>query len=125
MEIVNEFLKSRDMVLLLILIMFFLILSIVFCFVLIIFSSRSWAKKVYRLFKEIVLTCSNRESLFSIKRIQNWGIYLMVMSANLLYVFHYRNSLTHSEFFVWSAGMFFAIGWGVKQLQQEKKDESK
>ncbi len=122
MELLNRITSSRDLMLLLTVAMLFLILMIVCAIILIACRKQDWAIKVIQLIKEIVLTCSSADSMLSMKRIQNWGIYGLVMCTNALYIFHIRNTITFTEFMFWSSGMFIAIGWGVKQIQSDKPE---
>lgn len=75
--------------------------------------------------KEFVAIYSNRPSYFSKKRFESSVAFVGAMFLIIGHAIYHRTTITNSEILADAALLFAIAGYTVKQIQQEKVDNSK
>lgn len=76
-------------------------------------------EKIYNLIWELILTFSNKKSLFASKRIERFIVFSTMLWATVIYLHYHIKTLTSTEF------MAIVIGWlgyGGFTMVQNSKD---
>ena len=74
--------------------------------------------------EELIKCFSNKDSFFSLKRINTEIAFLSAIGVDLFYVHSHRNILTSAEALTHVLALFAAGGYHLNKIQEEKKENN-
>jgi len=77
------------------------------------------------LIKNLILIYSNRDSLFSKKRIESSVAFIVAQGGMIWWFVEHNVAMTTTDLFVWSGIEFAIAGYVISQIQKEKGTATK